>query len=64
MNQGMVASVIGKFTNTSAHTSYLYFVKELFPYKQKPAAQPSRFAAPADSFQNLNPVQVGPAIIY
>ena len=28
MNQGMVASVIGKFTNTSAHTSYLYLVKE------------------------------------
>ena len=28
MNQGMVASVDGKFTNASAHTSYLYLVKE------------------------------------
>jgi hypothetical protein len=31
MNQGMVASVIGKFTNTSAHTSYLSLVKEPAP---------------------------------
>jgi hypothetical protein len=29
MYQGMVASVIGKFANTSAHTSYLYLVKNL-----------------------------------
>jgi hypothetical protein len=31
MYQGMVASVIGKFTNTSAHTSYLFLVKDPFP---------------------------------
>jgi hypothetical protein len=29
MYQGMVASVIGKFANTSAHTSYLFIVKNL-----------------------------------
>jgi hypothetical protein len=28
MNQGMVASVIGIFANTSAHTSYLFLVKD------------------------------------
>ena len=36
----MVASVIGKFTNTSAHTSYLFFVKEHFqrlPFATAPA---------------------------
>jgi hypothetical protein len=29
MYQGMVAFVNGKFINVSAHTSYLYLVKEL-----------------------------------
>jgi hypothetical protein len=73
MYQGMVASVIGKFTNTSAHTSYLFLVKEHFPtaaFRDRPRtskiARLNPFGSPRRKirFQNLNPVLVGPAIIY
>jgi hypothetical protein len=74
----MVAFVNDKFTNASAHTSYLYLVKEpghlsmtntdrisrSVPHK-KTAAKPSRIAAPVDSkIQNLHPVLGGPPIIH
>ena len=72
MNQGMVAFIDGKFINASAHTSYLYLVKELFqrllfaavPAQAKAAAQPFRFTAPVDSFSESAPVLSGPPIIY
>jgi len=107
MNQGMVAFEIGKFTNTSAHTSYLCVVKEpaparlrFFSLREKPQepygaslslldfdpggvslpekipkkymprtkhpAAKTLFGLPRRQIriQNLNPVLVGPAIIY
>jgi hypothetical protein len=73
MNQGMVASVIGKFTNTSAHTSYLFLVKEHFStiaFRNRPrtskTARLNPFGSPRRKirFQNLSPLLVGPAIIY
>ena len=64
MNQGMVASNIGIITNTSAHTSYLYLVKQLYPYKQNPRLNPLGSPRRTIQFQNLNPVLVGPPIIY
>jgi len=72
MNQGMVAFIDGKFTNASAHTSYLYLVKELLlrllfataPARAKAAARPFRFAAPEDSFSESAPGLGGPPIIY
>jgi hypothetical protein len=69
----MVAFVNGKFTNASAHTSYLYLVKEQFkgcvsqpvPHTQPTRLKPSRIAAPVDSKTlNLHPVLGGPPIIY
>jgi hypothetical protein len=70
MNQGMVASVFGKFTNTSAHTSYLSLLKSIgrhpstarkrfasfyHPYTSKAAAQPFRFTALEDAFSESPP---------
>ena len=64
MNQGMVASVIGKFTNTSAHTSYLFLVKEqssTVAFRNRSCTtkltrlNPSRFAAPEDPFSEPPP---------
>jgi len=71
MNQGMVASVIGKFANTSAHTSYLLLVKEpnfdnrvsRLPRHKKPATLPFRLAT-MSIFKKLRRVLVGPPIIY
>ena len=40
----MVAFVNGKFTNASAHTSYLYLVKELPAQKKAPQLKPFRFS--------------------
>ena len=68
----MVAFVNNKFINVSAHTSYLYLVKEQFkdhisrsvPHNRT-AAKPSRIAAPDDSkIQNLHPVLGEPPIIH
>jgi len=103
MNQGMVAFVDGKFTNASAHTSYLCTVKEHapertsllsapqktakpfrrwstspdpdpggishpekqpHPYKQIPRLNHLGLPRPKIQFQNLNPLVVGPPIIY
>jgi len=60
----MVASVNGKFTNASAHTSYLILLKNIPTTKKTPRLNPFRMAVPEDPFQNLHPVLGGPAIIY
>jgi len=73
----MVAFVNGKSTNASAHTSYLYLVKELdhFPVIQpvcisqsvphnNTAAKPSRIAAPDDSENSESPPGAGRAAHY
>jgi hypothetical protein len=72
MYQGMVASVIGKFTNTSAHTSYLFLVKDPFPDSRVsplPPAQKTRGSTisvchDGSFLQFVRPVLVGPPIIY
>jgi hypothetical protein len=72
MNQGMVAFIDGKFINASAHTSYLYLVKERsygrlsrpHPHEQNLRLNPFRFAAPVDSVSESDPGLCGPPIIY
>jgi hypothetical protein len=61
----MVAFVNGKFTNASAHTSYLYLVKDLPAQKPAPQPKPFRFSPRRKiQSQNLHPVLGGPPIIY
>jgi hypothetical protein len=71
MYQGMVASVIGKFANTSAHTSYLFFVKDHFHdtcisqlSRHKKPVTTSSWLVTLEVFKKLRPVLVGPPIIY
>ena len=68
----MVASVNDKFINVSAHTSYLYLVKERIstdcisrsvPHNET-AAKPSRIAAPDDSENSESPPGAGRAAHY